>query len=78
MTNLSTKYKIVSSYNVISEIRDKKAIDKFLSLPFSIEEGYCSEKSVNFVKSFAQKTGDFASLSFNDMEIIAIAYEYCT
>lgn len=32
---------------------------------------------MKFIKNFAIKTGDYASLSENDMEIIAIGYEYC-
>ncbi|KRX02050.1 hypothetical protein PPERSA_07695 [Pseudocohnilembus persalinus] len=75
--NLSKTYDIYSSPNVLREIRDKRAREKFASLPFSIGLLECSEESYNFVKRFALATGDYASLSQIDMELIAVAYEQC-
>lgn len=68
---------MVTSYHVLQEIRDKRAREKLDALPFEIESGECSDKSLNYIKNFAIKTGDFASLSMVDMELIAVAYEYC-
>lgn len=44
-------------------------------LPFEIETVEADEKSIIVVKEFAKKTGDIASLSQIDMELIAVAYK---
>lgn len=44
-------------------------------LPFEIETVEADEKSIIVVKEFAKKTGDIASSSQIDMELIAVAYK---
>ena len=44
------------------------------SLPFEIKKVCAEKKSLNFVREFARKTGDLASLSEVDLELLALAH----
>ena len=66
---LSSQYRIVTTEDVLGELKDSK---KF---PFEIETVAADEKSMGLVKEFAKKTGDIASLSQIDMELIAVAFK---
>jgi RNA-binding protein NOB1 len=74
VVNLSSKAKIVTTEDVLGELRDQKTKEFVESLPFEIETKDCDEKAIALVKEFAKKTGDIASLSQIDMELIAITY----
>jgi len=78
LQKLADKYEIYTSNNVLVEIRDKHARDKFAALGFDIKTYSADDKSYKFVEDFSKKTGDFASLSFTDKELIAIAYYLAT
>jgi RNA-binding protein NOB1 len=73
MSKLSQEYDIYTTNNVLTEIRDKKAKDKFLTLNFDLNTKQCDQKSFNIACEFSKKTGDYASLSFVDKEVVALA-----
>lgn len=58
------------------EIRDKRARDKFLTLPFDLETKEPSKTASSAVRKFATATGDIASLSAVDLKVIAVCYTY--
>jgi len=69
---LGEKYDVYTSSNVLNEIRDKAAREKFNALNFDIKTYSADDKSFAFVEEFSKRTGDYASLSFTDKELIAI------
>lgn len=75
-TLLSTCEQLVTTESVLSEIRDKSARARVETIyrPFlSIRAPRSS--SVVAIKEFARRTGDAASLSRIDLEVIALAYD---
>jgi len=73
LSKLAQEYDIYTTNNVLNEIKDKKAKDKFLAINFDLKTKSCDQKSFNNVCEFAKRTGDYASLSFIDKEVIALA-----
>ncbi|KAJ1397252.1 hypothetical protein B484DRAFT_313908, partial [Ochromonadaceae sp. CCMP2298] len=67
--------RIVTVPDVLAEIRDSKARDSLLSLPFEIEERTPSQASINLVAQFAKRTGDFAAISRTDLRLIALTHQ---
>ena len=45
-------------------------------MPFKLEVVDYDDKDVEIVKAFSKKTGDIATLSQVDMELIAVAYRF--
>lgn len=74
INNLATTTRLVTTADVLSELKDAKTKEFIESLPFEIEVIDPDEKIIELVKEFAKKTGDIASLSLIDMELIAVAY----
>jgi RNA-binding protein NOB1 len=72
--NLGAKTRIVTTEDVLGELRDQKTKEFVESLPCQVEVVNCDDKVLELVKDFAKKTGDIASLSLIDMELIAVAY----
>ena len=46
-----------------------------MSYIFEITTEYASKEGLAFIKSFARKTGDIATLSEVDIELMGIAYD---
>jgi RNA-binding protein NOB1 len=65
---------IVTVHEVLAEIRDSKARDLLMSLPYEIEERTPSAEAFRAVVEYAKKTGDFAALSKTDLKLIALTY----
>lgn len=86
INGLAKKYDIYTTSNVLNEIRDKKARERFATLTFDLHTGSVDNKSFSFgkfpslswviVESFAKKTGDYATLSFTDLELISLGVYY--
>lgn len=74
MQSLNSKYELITTVEVKMEIRDKKARDKFLALPFEIEVRNPSKTAIAAVRKFAVATGDIASLSEVDLRVLALCY----
>lgn len=74
ITNLATTTRLITTPDVLDELKDLKTKEFIDSLPFSIEVVDPDQKVLELVKDFAKKTGDIASLSLVDMELIAVAY----
>lgn len=60
---------------VIQEIRDSKARQSLEQLPFDLLEKDPSPESLEAVISFAKQTGDYASLSNVDMQVLALCLD---
>lgn len=58
----------------MDELRDVKTRDMLEKFLFPIKEMEPGKKSVQFVKEFAKKTGDLASLSDVDIQLLALAH----
>jgi len=56
MQKLGEKYDVYTSNNVLNEIRDKAAREKFHSLNFEIKTYSADEKSFSFGKKLLLKT----------------------
>ena len=74
LVDLAAKTKIVTTQDVLEELKDQKTKEFVQNFPFSISTINCDDKILNIVKEFAKKTGDIGSLSQVDMELIAAAY----
>jgi len=60
---------------VISEIRDAKARERLQTLPFLLEIRNPQPTSMTAVTNFSRQTGDYASLSHVDLQVLALTYE---
>lgn len=60
---------------VIQEIRDAKARQSLEQLPFELYEKEPSQEAFERVVSFAKQTGDYASLSKVDMQVLALCVD---
>ncbi|EAS03594.1 nin one-binding Zn-ribbon-like protein (macronuclear) [Tetrahymena thermophila SB210] len=76
LQSLYNKYDLYTTQEVKFEIRDKKAREKFLTLPFDILVKDPSKTAVAAVRKFATTTGDIASLSSVDINVIALCYTF--
>jgi RNA-binding protein NOB1 len=74
INNLASNTRLVTTADVLLELKDLKTKEFVDSLPYEIEVVDPDEKVLEIVKEFAKKTGDIASLSQVDMELIAVAY----
>lgn len=61
---------------VLREVRDKKARKYLVSIPFRIKVREPSPEAIKAVISFAQKTGDYGSLSSTDIKVMALTYTF--
>lgn len=74
LSNLCKKaHRIVTIEEVLDEIRDSKAKETLLNLPFELETRNPTPQAVKEVADFAMKTGDFHSLSKTDLKLIALS-----
>ncbi|KAJ2144045.1 20S-pre-rRNA D-site endonuclease nob1 [Coemansia sp. RSA 2440] len=62
--------------DVVHELRSRAAKDRFaeLQLTHGIELLQPDAESIQAVRNFAKKTGDFASLALADMKVVALAF----
>jgi RNA-binding protein NOB1 len=68
---------LCTTSSVLNELKDQKTKDLINSLPYELKVELPSAKAIKTIKEFARKTGDIVSLSEPDIEIIALAYDYC-
>merc|ERR1712071_266037 len=61
--------------SVVDEIKDAATKQRLRVLPYEIKMIEPSSESIHFVMEFAKKTGDYASLSATDIEVMALTYQ---
>lgn len=66
---------IVTIREIIDEIRDKNTRARLTGLPYQIKFQEPNTEDVKVVAQFARKTGDYASLSANDLKLMALVYK---
>ena len=64
---------IVTTSGTIKELRDRKAQQLVLQYPIKTKEA--SREALLFVIEFSKKTGDYQSLSKNDLDVLALTLE---
>lgn len=64
-----------TSQGVYDEIRDSKARQHLESLPFELQVREPSNEGMLKVVEFSRKTGDYASLSAVDLQILGLLYD---
>jgi RNA-binding protein NOB1 len=74
--NAASKY--FTTQGVIDEIRDSKARHHLDSLPFQLDVREPSPDGMLKVVDFSKKTGDYASLSTVDLNVLALLYDLGT
>ena len=74
LLNIGATHKFVTTPAVMDELRDVKTREMLEKFLFPIQEIEPNKKSVEFVRDFAKKTGDLASLSDVDIELLALAH----
>jgi RNA-binding protein NOB1 len=74
LNELAQKYRIATSNGVLGEVRDKRAREQLDALAFGLQIVNSSENALKFTKKFALATGDLASLSAVDLDLLAVAY----
>jgi len=73
LQNAATTY--YTSQGVYNEIRDSKARKHLESLPFELKVREPSSEGMLKVVEFSRKTGDYASLSAVDLQILGLLYD---
>ncbi len=71
--NSASKY--FTTQGVLDEIRDSKARHHLESLPFQVDVREPTAEGIAKVVDFSKKTGDYASLSIVDMQVLALLYD---
>uniref|UniRef100_A0A7S4QV47 RNA-binding protein NOB1 n=1 Tax=Ditylum brightwellii TaxID=49249 RepID=A0A7S4QV47_9STRA len=71
--NAASKYYTIPA--VINEIRDAKAREHLKSLPFDLQTRTPSALACSKIVEFARLTGDYASLSSVDIQVLALLYD---
>ena len=67
--------RLVTLQDVVSEIRDKETRQRMHVLPYDLEFRVPSSLGLAKVSEFAKKTGDFASLSLTDLNVLAVTWD---
>ena len=67
--------RLVTLHDVVSEIRDKETRQRLQVLPYELEFRNPSSLGLSKVSEFAKKTGDFASLSLTDLNVLAVTWD---
>ena len=67
--------RLVTLQDVVSEIRDKETRQRMQVLPYDLEFRNPSSLGLAKVSEFAKKTGDFASLSLTDLNVLAVTWD---
>lgn len=60
---------------VLEEIRDQQARQHLDALPFTLQIREPSMESLKRVSAFSRMTGDYASLSAVDLQVLALVYD---
>lgn len=60
---------------VLQEIRDAKARQHLEQLPFDLQTREASREGIHAVSEFARQTGDYASLSAVDLQVLGLLYD---
>jgi len=60
---------------VLQEIRDAKARQHLDQLPFELQTREASREGIHAVSEFARQTGDYASLSAVDLQVLGLLYD---
>ena len=71
--NASKRY--FTTQGVYDEIRDGKSREHLDNLPFDLEIRDPTSEGLTKVIEFSKKTGDYASLSIVDLQVLALLYD---
>lgn len=66
---------LVTLQEVVAEIRDKETRQRMQVLPYELQFRNPTSHGLVKVSEFAKKTGDFASLSLTDLNVLAVTYD---
>lgn len=81
-SGLRTLHNSAKSYyapeSVLKEILDSKSKEHLKNLPFSLQVKEPSLQSCKTISRFARLTGDYNSLSFTDIQVLALVYDLGT
>lgn len=75
LTALINNYTLFTTNGVINELQNKSHYDNYSKYSTFIIIKSPNSESINIIKDFAGKTGDYISLSKQDIELIALGYE---
>lgn len=76
LVNLSRNSKIITTQSVILELKDKRTLENVKTyLPY-IKTFQPTNQSIEYVTRVSQNTGDYSSLSEQDIELIALAIDF--
>ncbi|XP_059617370.1 RNA-binding protein NOB1, partial [Phlebotomus argentipes] len=67
--------KVVTITEVLDEIKNKRQLRRLVVLPFELEVLVPTQENLTYVREFAKKTGDYASLSAVDLKVVALTYQ---
>jgi RNA-binding protein NOB1 len=72
LTKLDTQYRLYSTAQAIAEVKDLNARERLKGAQISLKAP--STSATSFVRRFAKETGDLATLSDVDIDLLALAY----
>lgn len=74
LLSLALADKVVTTPEVLREVRDAQSRATLAALPFAIETQESADESIRAVVKFARATGDIHALSTADIRLIALAH----
>lgn len=66
---------LITVPEVVNEIKNKRQLKRLCVLPYELVVDEPSPEAVQYVITFAKKTGDYLSLSSADIKVIALTYQ---
>lgn len=73
-----SRYTVHTLKDVFRELKDEQARQYVENLPFQLEvHENVESKYFEFVRRFAKETGDFKSLSYTDLRVMALGLQLC-
>jgi RNA-binding protein NOB1 len=67
---------IFTVQEVVDEIKSNRQLKALAVLPYNLEVKQPDSESIKAITEFAKKTGDFATLSSTDINVLALTYEF--
>ncbi len=76
LVRLAQNQNIVSTPSVLLELKDKRTLENVKTFLPNLKTYQPTNRSVDYVTQISKKTGDFTSLSDQDIELVALAIDF--
>ncbi len=76
LVKLQQENKLITTQSVAMELKDKRTLENVRNFLPNLKTYQPTQKSVDYVTKVAEKTGDYSSLSEQDIELIALTVDF--